>query len=53
MSKQLLVDFIPFDITPQMLSEAKANTNGPLVLKGPLKKPVKRIITVVYIHAKY
>ena len=38
MSKQLLVDFIPFDITPQMLTEAKANTGGPLVLKGPLQK---------------
>lgn len=39
MSKQLLVDFIPFDITPQMLNEARsANPNGPLVLKGPLQK---------------
>jgi hypothetical protein len=39
MSKQLLVDFIPFDITPQILSEARAaNPNAPLVLKGPLQK---------------
>ena len=39
MSKQLLVDFIPFDITPQMLSEARsANPNGPLILRGPLQK---------------
>ena len=38
MSKQLLVDFIPFDITPQMLTEARANPNAPLVLSGPLQK---------------
>lgn len=37
--KQLLVDFIPFEITPQMLSEARAaNPNGPFILKGPLQK---------------
>lgn len=36
--KQLLVDFIPFDITPQMLTEARANPNAPLVLSGPLQK---------------
>lgn len=39
MSKQLLVDFIPFEISPQLLSEARAsNPNAPLVLKGPLQK---------------
>lgn len=39
MSKQLLVDFIPFEISPQLLSEARAaNANAPLVLKGPLQK---------------
>lgn len=38
MSKQLLVDFIPFDISPQMLSEARSNPNAPLVLSGPLQK---------------
>lgn len=38
MSKQLLVDFIPFDITPQMLSEARANSSGPFSMSGPLQK---------------
>ena len=38
MSKQLLVDYIPFEITPQMLNEAKASTTGTLVLSGPLQK---------------
>ncbi len=36
--KQLLVDFIPFDVSPQMLSEARSNPNAPLVLSGPLQK---------------
>jgi hypothetical protein len=35
--KQLLVDFIPFEITPQMLSEAKSST-GAFTLKGILQK---------------
>lgn len=37
MSKQLLVDFLPFEITPQILSEAR-NPNGTLRLKGPLQR---------------
>ena len=36
--KQLLVDYIPFDITPETLNEAKNYTNGPFTLKGPLQK---------------
>lgn len=37
--KQLLVDFIPFDITPQVLNEARsAAPNAPFTLKGPLQK---------------
>jgi hypothetical protein len=38
MSKQLLVDYIPFDITPQILSEAKKHTGGAFSLSGPLQK---------------
>lgn len=38
MSKQLLVDFIPFDITPQMLNEARNSAGGTLILSGPLQK---------------
>lgn len=37
MSKQLLVDFIPFEITPQVINEAK-NSVGPFTLKGILQK---------------
>ena len=38
MSKQLLVDFIPFEITPQILSEARGDPNKPLRVKGPLQR---------------
>lgn len=38
MSKQLLVDFIPFEITPQVLAEAKTNLSGTFSMKGPLQK---------------
>lgn len=39
MSKQLLVDYIPFEITPQMLSEAKNNDGSkPFTLTGILQK---------------
>jgi hypothetical protein len=39
MNKQLLVDYIPFEITPQMLSEAKSNDGTkPFTLTGILQK---------------
>lgn len=38
MSKQLLVDYIPFEITPQVLSEARSNTGGTFSMKGILQK---------------
>lgn len=39
MSKQLLVDYIAFEISPTILSEAKeSNPNSPLQVKGILQK---------------
>ena len=39
MSKQLLVDYIPFEITPQMLTEARSNDGTkPFTLTGILQK---------------
>ena len=39
MSKQLLVDYIAFEISPTILSEAKeSNPNSPLLVKGILQK---------------
>ena len=43
MSKQLLVDYIPFEITPQVLSEAKSsNPNAPLRLRGVLQRAAQK-----------
>ena len=36
MSKQILVDYIPFEITPQQINEAMSKNNGRLVVKGVL-----------------
>jgi len=38
MSKQLLIDFIPFEITPELLSEARGDPSKPLRVKGPLQR---------------
>lgn len=39
MERQLLVDYIPFDITPKMLSEARSNDpSKPFTLSGVLQK---------------
>ncbi len=38
MSKQILVDYIPFEITPQQINEAMNKNNGRLVVKGVLQR---------------
>ena len=35
--KQLLIDYFPLEISPQMLSEAR-NSSGPMLLSGILQK---------------
>jgi len=43
MSRQLLVDYITFEISPTILTEARdANPNAPLVVKGILQKANER-----------
>ena len=37
MSKQLLVDYIPFDVTPQQINESLAK-NGKLIVSGVLQR---------------
>jgi hypothetical protein len=36
--KQLLVDFLPFQITPQQISESMTSNNGRLLVKGVLQR---------------
>ena len=38
MSKNLLVDYIPFEITPQQINEAMSKNGGRLVVKGVLQR---------------
>ena len=38
MSKQLLVDYIPFEITPQQINESLTKNNGRLIVKGVLQR---------------
>ena len=36
--KQVIVDYIPFQITPQQINEAMKENNGKLVVKGVLQR---------------
>ena len=38
MSKQILVDYIPFEVTPQQINESINENNGRLVVKGVLQR---------------
>ena len=38
MSKQLLVDYIPFEVTPEQINESISNNNGRLVVNGVLQR---------------
>ncbi len=38
MNKQLLVDYIPFEITPQQINESLTKNNGRLIVKGILQR---------------
>ena len=38
MGKNLLVDYIPFQISPEMINESMAENNGKLIVKGVLQR---------------
>jgi hypothetical protein len=38
MSKQLIVDYIPFQVTPQQINESLENNGGRLIVKGTLQR---------------
>ena len=38
MSKQVIVDYIPFEVTPQQINEAMKNNDGRLIVKGTLQR---------------
>ena len=39
--KEIIVDYIPFEITPQQINESMKNNNGRLVVKGVLQRVLK------------
>ena len=38
MSKQLIVDYMPFEVSPQQINESLSQNNGKLVVKGTLQR---------------
>ena len=36
--KQLIVDYIPFEILPEQISESMKENNGKLIVKGVLQR---------------
>ena len=38
MNKDLLVDYIPFEVTPQQINESLSNNDGRLIVKGVLQR---------------
>ena len=42
MEKQLLVDYITFDISPEMISESMEKNNGRLLVKGVLQRAERK-----------
>ena len=36
--KQLIVDYIPFEITPQQITESMSTNDGKLIVKGVLQR---------------
>ena len=38
MSKQVIVDYIPFEVTPQQINEAMSKNNGRLIVNGVLQR---------------
>lgn len=38
MNKSLLVDYVPFEVSPQAINESLANNNGRLIVKGTLQR---------------
>ena len=38
MSKQLILDYIPFQVSPQQINESLENNGGRLIVKGTLQR---------------
>ena len=50
--REIIVDYIPFEITPQQINESMKNNNGRLVVKGVLQRAEAKTKMVEYIQKK-
>jgi len=53
MNKQLLVDYIPFEVSPQQINESLTKNNGRLIVSGILQERMQKIKTGEYIRETY
>ena len=52
MSKQVIVDYIPFEVSPQQINESMKDNNGRLVVKVYYKEQKLKIKTEEFIQKK-
>ena len=51
--KQVIVDYIPFEISPQQINEAMKENNGKLIVKGVLQRAEAKNQNDEYIQERY
>ena len=50
--KEVIVDYIPFEVSPQQINESMKNNDGRLVVKGVLQRAEAKIKTEEFIQKK-
>ena len=51
--KQVIVDYIPFEISPQQINDVMKENNGKLIVKGVLQRAEAKTKTDEYIQERY
>ena len=50
MSRQLIVDYIPFEISREQINESISNNGGRLIVKGDVKPKRKSLDLIFFIN---
>ena len=53
MSKQLIVDYLPFEVTREQINESIKQNNGRLVVHGVLQRSDAKNQMVEFIHTRF
>ena len=53
MSKSLLIDYTPFNVTPQMITESEHTNNGRVIVTGCLQRADAKNQTVEFTLEKF